>query len=54
MIGVDHRLSCGGLCLRIVNKQNHIFMQRALIAFQRQRIIALLFDDLRGGGALAS
>ena len=50
MIGVDNQLSWGGLCLRIVKKQNHIVIERALIAFQRHRIIVLLFDDRQGDG----
>jgi hypothetical protein len=46
MIGVDDRLSRCGLCFGIVKKQNHIVIERALIGFERQRIIALLRDDL--------
>jgi hypothetical protein len=35
-------------------KQNHIAIERALIAFERQSIFALLFDDLGDDRALAT
>ena len=46
MIGVDDQPSSGGLCLGIVIEQNHIAIERALIAFRRHGIIALFGDDL--------
>jgi hypothetical protein len=48
MIGGDDRPSSGGLCFGIVIEQNHVAIERALIAFKSHGIIALFGDDLCG------
>lgn len=53
MVGFDKRRSAARLQFRIIQEQDYIFVQRALICFQRQRIVALLLYDLLGDGALA-
>ena len=54
MIGLDSGHRGAGFQFRIIEKQDHIVIQRALIAFQRQRVVALLIDDLLGNAALAA
>jgi len=53
-IAVDQRFGGARLRLRVVEQQSRIVEQRALVALQRQRVVALLLDDLRGDGALGS
>ena len=50
---LDGRLGCGRLAGRIIEKQLDVIMQCALVAFQRQRIVAALIDDLLSDRALA-
>ncbi len=53
VIGLDHGPGNGGLARRIIQKEPDIVKQRALIALERQGVVAILFDDLLGDRALA-
>ena len=53
MTGLDFRRHGGLWRFGIVEQQRHIVVQGLLIRFQRQSIVALLLDDLRGDGPLA-
>lgn len=52
MLGIDGRLGRDDFALRIIKEAAHVVMQRALVALERQDIVAALILDLRGNGAL--
>jgi hypothetical protein len=52
MIGVDRRMFRRGLGQRILEEHGDIGVQRALIALEREGVIATLIDDLLGDRAL--
>ncbi len=49
--GIDGRLGRGGLGGGVIKEADDVIVQRALIAFQRQGVVATLIDDLPGRGA---
>lgn len=53
VIRVDGSVAGRRLALRIVKKPADVGVQRALVALQRQRIVAAPIDDLPGNLALA-
>ena len=53
MTGLDNRCRAARSQLRIVEKQDHIVIQRTLISLRSQRVVALLLYDLRGDRTLA-
>lgn len=53
MIAVDRRLCRADRACRIIEKPHDVVVQRGLVALQRQRVIAVLVNDLLGYGALA-
>src|SRR5215470_13140139 len=55
VIAIDRLIGGGGCSLKlwVVEELFDIGMQRALVAFERQGVIALLIDDLLGDVALA-
>ena len=53
VIGLDNRRGADSLSTPDrPEARTHVVMQRALISFQRQRVVALLLHDLLGDGAL--
>ena len=48
VIGVDVRLGRRSLAFGVIQMQAHVVMQTALVALQRQRIVAALSNDLVG------
>jgi hypothetical protein len=53
VIGIDGLRRRAARTSRVIQEQSDVSMQRALVAFQRQRIVAALIHELLRNGALA-
>ena len=53
MVAIHHDVGGFGRTRRVVRKSADILVRAALVAFQRQNVVAALLDDLGGNSALA-